>query len=39
MLPDARMEVLEGAGHDTQLDSTEEVNQALDDFFRECFTG
>jgi non-heme chloroperoxidase len=39
MLPDARMKVFEGAGHDTQLDSTEEVNQALDDFLRECFAG
>jgi len=37
-LPHARMEVFEGAGHDIQLDSTEEVNRALDDFLRECFS-
>lgn len=38
-LPDASMTVLEEAGHDIQLDSTDEVNQALDGFLQECFTG
>jgi pimeloyl-ACP methyl ester carboxylesterase len=38
-LPNASITVLEGAGHDIQLDSTDEVNKALDDFLQECFSG
>jgi pimeloyl-ACP methyl ester carboxylesterase len=37
LLPDARLKVIEGAGHNAMLEMPEEVNQALEEFFAECF--
>jgi pimeloyl-[acyl-carrier protein] methyl ester esterase len=37
LLPDARLVVFEGAGHDTQLERSEELNRELRGFLEECF--
>ena len=37
LLPDVRLKVYEGAGHDTQLERTEEFNRDVGDFLQECF--
>ena len=39
LLPDARLKVIEGAGHHALLERPDEVNEALDEFFTECFSG
>jgi 3-oxoadipate enol-lactonase len=37
MLPQARLKVYEGRGHDTMLECPEEVNRDIDEFLQECF--
>ncbi|HEY5533292.1 MAG TPA: alpha/beta hydrolase [Candidatus Anoxymicrobiaceae bacterium] len=39
LLPDARLKVIEGAGHNAMLELPDEVNQSLDAFFMERFGG
>lgn len=39
LLPDARLEVFEGAGHMAPQEQPEELNRALDGFLTEVFTG
>ena len=39
LLPDVRLKVIEGAGHNAMLELPEEVNAGLDEFFTECFSG
>jgi pimeloyl-ACP methyl ester carboxylesterase len=39
ILPDSRLKVIEGAGHNAMLEQPDEVNRALDEFFTECFSG
>jgi pimeloyl-ACP methyl ester carboxylesterase len=38
LLPDSRLKVIEGAGHNAMLERPDEVNHALDEFFTECFS-
>jgi pimeloyl-ACP methyl ester carboxylesterase len=39
LLPDVRLKVIEGAGHNAMLELPEEVNEGLDEFLTECFVG
>jgi pimeloyl-ACP methyl ester carboxylesterase len=39
ILPDSRLKSIEEAGHNAMLEKPDEVNNALDEFFTECFSG
>jgi pimeloyl-ACP methyl ester carboxylesterase len=37
LLPQARLKIYEGCGHDTMLECPEKVNRDIDEFLQECF--